>query len=393
MSTARKDPGIWRLTYSLGAILSSLTWGLYYSFTRRYIGVELGGGLYALMLITGLEWGFTLFAVVAGKLAKSVGDKNLVLLGFTGVVPFLLALSSRDPLILSIILSFSSLSWALSWPSILTAVFSSSGVSPGRAYSYFTMGTGVGYSVGSSIMGVFYNIVGPEGLFIVIAVIYFLTYLVFAVFFPKKSPQAELRTSSAGISSWDFRKFLIILIALTLTVFSRELLYAVAPSKLSLELGNILDSPSVWIEYLLFGIVFGGFTALLSIPARVIAGRLADRYNPLLIFSWTTLAYLLVYWTFVKSEGLLTLIIWQIPLYPFLDTAINTYIAKQTPKEIMTTGFGITIFFNALGGLMLLPLLANPSLDVNFLGYVVTVTTSFSILLVLVSYSRSKPKT
>ncbi|MFN3268247.1 MAG: hypothetical protein ACK416_03190, partial [Zestosphaera sp.] len=138
MSTARKDPGIWRLMYSLGAILSSLTWGLYFSFTRRYIGVELGGGLHALMLITGLEWGFTLFAVVTGKLAKSVGDKNLVLLGFTGVVPFLLALSSRDPLILSIILSFSSLSWALSWPSILTTVFSSSGVSPGRAYSYFT---------------------------------------------------------------------------------------------------------------------------------------------------------------------------------------------------------------------------------------------------------------
>lgn len=379
--------------YSLGAILSSLTWGLYFSFTRRYVGVELGGGLQALMLITGLEWGFTLFAVVTGKLARSVGDKNLVLLGFTGVVPFLLALSSRDPLILSIILSFSSLSWALSWPSILTTVFSSSGVSPGRAYSYFTIGTGVGYSVGSSIMGVFYSVVGPEGLFIVITVIYFLTYLIFIMFFPKKSTQAELRTSSSSISSWGFRKFLIILLALSLTVFSRELLYTVAPSKLSLELGNILDSSSVWMEYLLFGIVFGGFTALLSIPARVIAGRLADKCNPLLIFSWTTLAYMLVYWAFVKSEGLLTLIIWQIPLYPFLDTAINTYIAKQTPREIMTAGFGITIFFNALGGLMLLPLLANPSLDVNFLGYVVTVATTSSILLVSVSYSRSKPRT
>ncbi|MEO3992762.1 MAG: MFS transporter [Desulfurococcaceae archaeon TW002] len=379
--------------YSLGAILNSLTWGLYYPFARRYIGIELGGGLQALILITGLEWGFTLFAVVTGKLAKYLSDKNLILLGLTGVVPFILALSSRDPFILSIILSFFCLSWALSWPSILTTVFSSSDVNPGMTYSYFTIGTGLGFSIGSSIMGIFYNVAGPDGLFIIIAVIHFLTYLIFIMSFPREITRRRPRISKSSISEWDLRKFLFILLALSLTVFSRESLYAVAPSKLSLELENILDASSVWIEYLLFGIVFGGFTALLSIPVRVIAGRLADKYNPLLIFSYTTLAYMLVYWTFIKSGGLLTLIIWQIPLYPFLDTAINTYIAKQTPRETMTAGFGITIFFNALGGLMLLPLLANPSLDANFLGYVVTVATTSSILLVSISYSRSKPKT
>ncbi|MEM0026229.1 MAG: MFS transporter [Zestosphaera sp.] len=376
----------WRMMYSLGAILSSLTWGLYFSFTRRYIGVELGGGLQAIMLITGLEWGFTLFAVVAGKLVKHVGDKNLVLLGISGTIPFLLALSSQEPLTLSIILSFSALSWALSWPSILTTVFSSSSISPGRAYSYFTVGTGVGYSLGSSIMGLFYSIVGPEGLFIIIAVTYFLTYLIFIVFFPKETTQAELKVSESSTSDWGLRRFLIVLLALSLTVFSRELLYVVAPSKLSLELENILDTSSEWLEYLLFGIVYGGFTALLSIPARIAAGRLTDKYNPLTLFSMTTLAYMLVYWALVKSEGLLTLLIWQIPLYPFLDTAINTYIAKQIPKEVMTAGFGVTIFFNALGGLMLLPLLANPGLDTDFLGYVVTIATTLSILLVSVNY-------
>lgn len=373
--------------YSLGAVLSSLTWGLYFSFTRRYIGVELSGGLQAIILITGLEWGFTLFAVIAGKLVKHVGDKNLVSLGITGAVPFLLALSTRDPLTLSIILSFSSLSWALSWPSILTTVFSSSGISPGRAYSYFTIGTGIGYSVGSSIMGLFYGVLGPEGLFAIIAVTYFLTYLIFIMFFPKRTARAEFK---AGNSDWGLRKLLVVLLALSLTVFSRELLYAVAPSKLSLELENILGVSFKWVEYLLFGVVYGGFTALLSIPARIVAGRLTDKHNPLKLFSLTTLAYMLVYWALVRSEGLLTLLIWQIPLYPFLDTAINTYIAKQAPKETMTASFGVTIFFNALGGLMLLPLLANPNLDVDFLGYVVTVATTSSILLVSISYSKNK---
>lgn len=380
-----RDPSMWRLMYSLGAILNTLTWGIYFSFTRRYIGVELGGGLQAIILITGLEWGFTLFAATVGKLAKRLGNKNLVLLGVSGAVPFLLALSSKEPLTLSIILSFSSLSWALSWPSILTAVFSSSNVSPGRAYSYFTIGTGIGYSIGSSVMGVFYNVVGADGLFIILALTYFITYLIFVIFFPKEATRIEYGVGKSGNSGLDFRKFLMILLALSLTVFSREVLYAVAPSKLSLELGNLLGTSSKWAEYLLFGIVYGGFTALLSIPARVLAGKLTDRHNPLALFSVTTLAYMIVYWTFVKSGGLLTLLIWQIPLYPFLDTSINTYIAKQTPKETMTSSFGITIFFNALGGLMLLPLLASPILDVDFLGYIVSVATTFSILLILLS--------
>jgi MFS family permease len=380
------DPRTWRLMYSLGAILNTFTWGLYFSFTRRYIGVELGGGLHAIMFITGLEWGLTLFAAIVGKLAKYVGDKNLVLLGITGAIPFLLALTTREPLTLSLILSLSSLSWALSWPSILTAVFSSSRASPGRAYSFFTLGTGIGYSVGSSVMGVFYSLVGPEGVFIILAITYSLTYLIFVMFFPK---EVERGMSGASNQGWDFRAFLPVLLALSLTVFSRELLYAIAPTKLSLELEGVLDTSSKWLEYVLFGVIYGGFTALLSIPARVFAGRLADRYNPLRLFSLTTLAYMLVYWGFVKSGGLLTLLIWQIPLYPFLDTAINTYIAKRTSRENMTTGFGITIFFNALGGLMLLPLLANPSLNADFLGYVVTVATTLSIFLASLSYGRA----
>ena len=391
LSVVCENLGTWRLMYSLGAFLNAFMWGLYFSFTRRYISVELGGGLQAIMLITGLEWGFTLFAVIVGRLAKYLSDRDLVLVGITGTVPFLLASSNQEPLTLSLILSFSSLSWALSWPSILTAVFSSSTISPGRAYSYFTIGTGVGYSIGSSVMGVFYNIVGAKGLFIIIATTYFITYSIFVVFFPKKAGRIKHEISGLSNLSWGFKKkLLMVLPALSLTVFSRELLYAVAPSKLSLELENMLSSSSRWVEYLLFGVVYGGFTSLLSIPARILAGMITDKHNPLVLFSLTTLAYMVVYWTFVKSGGVLALLIWQIPLYPFLDTAINTYIAKQTPREAMTTSFGITIFFNALGGLMILPLLASPSLDTDFLGYVVTLATTLSVILTSISYRRDK---
>ncbi|MEM4811840.1 MAG: hypothetical protein QXO85_03195 [Sulfolobales archaeon] len=134
----------WRFTYALGATLNTFTWGLYFSFTRYYLGIELGGGTSALILITGLEWVFTLFAVVSGRLVRRIGGRSVTLLGISGALPLLAGLKVHDPNILAIVLSLASFSWAIAWPSILLAVFSGDNITPGRAYSYFTIGSGVG---------------------------------------------------------------------------------------------------------------------------------------------------------------------------------------------------------------------------------------------------------
>ncbi|MEM0296605.1 MAG: MFS transporter [Zestosphaera sp.] len=375
---------VWRAMYSVAATLYMATWGLYFSFTRRYIGVELGGGLQAVILITGLEWGFTLFAAVMGRLTGRVGERNLILLGAAGCIPFLAAPGVRDPITLAVILSFYSLTWAISWPSVLSTVLGDSSVSPGRAYSYFTIGTGLGYSIGSACMGPIYGIAGPEGVFTTMVVTHLATYSMLIAFFPGS---ADIKATARGgrVINVDsvLSKLAPVLIAVSLTVFSRELLYSVAPSKLSMELENLVGSSSRLTEYTLFGLVYGGFTAILSIPARIIAGKLTDRHNPLVLFALVTTAYLIDYWLFVKSWGWVSILIWQLPLYPFLDTAINTYIAKQVPKDVMTSGFGLVIAFDALGGLMLLPLLVNPHLSMDFLGYVLTAAATISVALVL----------
>ncbi len=236
--------------YSLAAALNTAVWGLYFSFTRLYISVELEGGIQAVLFITGLEWGFTLFAVASGRLASRVGDKGLVCVGAMGFLPFLIALGVRSPFTLAVILSLSSFTWAISWPSILSAVFSGVGVSPGRVYSYFTVGTGVGFSVGSAFMGPLYTLIGPEGVFLVIAIMYVTTYLIFAVFFPRGSDVRVRKDYGLLSGSRDVLQRLIpVLVALSLTVLAREILYAVAPSKLSSELEEVMTASSELVKY------------------------------------------------------------------------------------------------------------------------------------------------
>lgn len=371
----------WRLMYALGATLNTFAWGLYFSFTRYYLGIELGGGTPTLILITGLEWVFTLFAVVSSRLVRKIGGRNVTLLGTSGALPLLAGLGVYDPNTLAVVLSLASFSWAIAWPSILLAVFSSGNITPGRAYSYFTIGSGLGYSLGSTLMGVLYNFAGSGGVFTTLAIMYMVTFSTFYILYPTK--ELQLRKADDYKGKLDvIRSLLPVLVSFSLIVFARELLYSVGPVKLASEIRKLFPTYSEVVEYTFFGAVFGGITALISVPARVIAGRLSDRFNPLHILAFTGIAYLITYWVFVSTEGLIPIITWQLPLYPFLDVSINTYIAKYVPRQTMALGFGTVLTFSAVGGLMLLPILMNPEIRIDFLGFLVSIAVIIAVILI-----------
>ncbi|MCC6015364.1 MAG: MFS transporter [Desulfurococcaceae archaeon] len=374
-----------RLAYSLAATLSTFMWGIYFSFTRRYLSVELGGGTRAVLLITGLEWVYAFFAVLAGRLVNTLGGRNLIRLSSIGFLPLLAAATLRDPNLLALVLSLSSLAWSVSWPVILTAVFSSSRGRYGWVYSIFTLGTGLGWSAGSVAMGFIYSAGGPVLVFSTCSLLYLLSYLIFSELCPG---DAELHSKDPREGFGEVRRLWYILIPYTLTVFSRELYYSVAPVKLSTELAKLLrDSPES-LQYVAFGIVYGGITSILSIPTRVICGKLTDLYNPLLLLVISSLAYLVSYWGFVLTEGLVSIVIWQLPLYPLVDTAVSVGLAKATSGSSRTTALGASLAFSALGGLAVLPLTASPELSQGVIGALVTFALTISITLATCYYRR-----
>lgn len=377
---------IWRLFYSIAATMEFLTWGVYFAFTRRYVGVELGGGIQAVLFLTGLEWLYMLFAAIAGKLARLLGERKLVLIGSLGFLPLATSAFVRNPYLISLVLSLASLAWSFSWPAIMSSVFMTAKERFGRAYSLFTIGTGFGWSIGSFIMGFIYLAGGPKAVLLFCSVLYLLSYLLFYFFFPVGEVSSEEYRSEFRISQLGGLKY--VFIAYSLLVFCREAYFSVVPIKLSVEISRLFPEGSVGFHYIVYGIAYGGLTAFLSVPVRLLAGALVDRYDPRTILKLSLASYIALYWVFTLTEGLIPILVWQVPLYPVVDTAINVVIAKNSTDESRTHALGVGLAFSALGGLFVLPLSAYPHIDLFSVGTLITAVGVVS--LAILGYGKSK---
>lgn len=374
-----------RAPYALAAAMHSAMWGLYFTFTRYYVSEDLGGGSRAVMLLTGLEWSMILFALAFERLVRVAGTKRALQLGALGFVPMVAAAFTKDVVMLLLVLSLTSLFWATSWPTIIAAVLGSS-PSPGRAYSTFTMGTGLGYAIGSALAGALRATVRPEHILGVNGAMYLLTYAFFIAFYPGgrergSLPRNPIRENSARALDLGLAAFLV---SLGLSTFAREIYYAVAPAKIVEDLDTLMGGSRGDVGYVLFGLLYSGLPALLSIPARIVAGTLADR-SPLALYLVAVSSYTASYWAFTSTSGVIPIIMWQAPLFPFLDTAINAYIAYKYPRSLLARIYGLVIAANAIGGLLLIPTMLCMPGDRFVLGLVMTAASGASLTLACIA--------
>lgn len=371
---------MWRAFYSVAATINTVVWGIYFSFTRRYIGIELGGGLRVLLLITGLEWAYVFFAVVADRFSKSVGRRRGILLGSTGAIPLAVSVFIRDPVSLALVLSLTSLSWSITWPLVMTTVFAEAQKKLGKVYSLFTVGTGLGFSLGSFAMGLLYRAGGPSLVLAACSSLCLLSYIVFYSFYPRVGEVSE-DVARKPKALWT-HYLRCVLIAYALLVFCREAYYAVAPVKLDSEISKVFPEISGESQYIAFGILYGGLVSFLSIPSRLLAGFLVDRCGPRLLLATSFILYAASYWFFISSEGIASIAIWQLPLYPLVDTSVNVLLARSSTGDDRARTLGVGLAFSAVGGLGVLPLVAYPGIDPVLVGFLITTAALCGMILV-----------
>ncbi|MEM4970495.1 MAG: MFS transporter [Sulfolobales archaeon] len=374
-----------RLYYLLAIFLTNMTWGLYFVSTRHYLSVELGGGAGIILFIAGLEWLYMLFAIFAGRLSRILGARQLIFLGFLGAVPPIIAIYVKDPYLLSIILSSSNLPWALSWPIIVSAIMGYGGDKPGIAYGFFTVGSSIGYSIGSICSGILRSIGGIPLVLISISIFYILSYSIYFKLYQSREYNAERGSvygNELGISE-NIYPLIYVLASYSLIVLSRELLYSIAPYRIDAEIARVFPGINDSSRYVLFAIFFGGLTSILSAPARILAGILSDRYNPIYLLMVIGMGYLSIYWLFAMGEGIFVLLAWQIPLYPFLDVSINTYIARYYHGEARIFGLGAVLFSSSIGGLLQLLIFITSNPDIRSIGYAISISIAISLALLM----------
>ena len=368
-------------TYAAVAFVNTLGWGVYYSFTRRYLVDELSAGR-VVMLLAGLEWGMSMASLFAAILEQRLGRKS-ILIGSLSSLPIVASSFIKEPYAFSAVISFSSLLWALSWPSVISTVFQNVTGEYGKTYSSFTVATGLGFGVGALLSGLVYKIGGAFLVFLLIALLFATTFVAGWALSPaeraNRNSRVEWRLRSGGLTAF--------LTSLTLIVFAREMFFAVGAVKLSTSIDELFPQVDEGTRYVLYGLFYGFIGSLISPFARLVSGRVVDRYGPLNVYIASGASYLVTYWLFALTSGIVPVLLWLVPLYPFLDTSVYSYVAERSGVNNRTHGFGQVIFFTSLGGILLLP--AQPLVGSNTLraGCFITAAALSSML---IAYSKSR---
>jgi len=369
-----------RVAYTIALTTSSCGWGVFYSFSTRYVAVELNGGTLSMYLFTGASWLFTVFSLLAKHTTRLVGEKRALLLGLLTALPLLLSVQIREPFTVALVLATTSIPWAIAWPVVLKTVFSRADHGFGREYSSFTLFSGVGFLAGSLLAGLLYATGGVELVYAVAAVLVTTPYITYYTYYTPSSGVEEESSSRGLLGVLGVLRYT--LTAVCVFVLGRELLFTQGPVKISREVEALLPGHSGWVYYLLYGLVYSG-GALISPLARFLAGRLVDKYGSRSLLVSSIISYTVLYWSFTKTSGIIPLVLWQIPLFPFYDVAVNTHVARLLPSHLHIQGFAAITAFTALGGSLVTLLLFLGVEDVNIVGLLVTTTSLISTALVL----------
>ena len=373
----------WLRLYVVASFLHVMAWGMYFALSRFYVVDDLGGGYAALTMLVAVEWGAPATSIVWGRLADSIGRRKLVAFGASGAIAFALMAFARSPATFIALAAYASLAWGAAYPSILAPILS--GSQPGRSYGVFSVGSTLGWAVGSLLMGVVRRFLSTQAVFLTASALYGIAYAIFYAFFPREAGVGERCGCDERRAREFIRGNLQLFVAVVLATLGIELGFNVFSVKLRHEIEKLVGSAEVDIVY---GLLYGFTPSVLSIPARVVAGKLADLRDPELMFLTTTLAYVAYFVTLYLSTGLVTAIVWQLPIYPFYDVALYTTTARRSTESERSTTLGAVLTAQSIGGSLVA--LASPLIE--FYGVrscIYMVCTSLALSSILVAMRRA----
>lgn len=361
----------WFKLYVVASFLHVMAWGMYFAISRFYIVDNLGGGYAALMILAAVEWGAPATSILWSRLVDVVGREKLVLLGASGAMAFALMAFVREPQSFIALAAYASLAWGAAYPVILTPVLGSS--SPGRSYSLFSIGNTLGWAAGSLAMGVIEGVSSPKIVFLASSALYGAAYALFYTLLPRDTKSFR---STVDEVSKSFSESPYLFAAVVLATMGIELGFNI----FAVKLRHVVEELAKPFEAnLVYGLLYGFTPSLLSIPTRVLAGRLADCRDPSLLLLSAEVAYIAYFVALYTSSGVATMIVWQLPIYPFYDVGLYATVARSSPNYVKPRAIGATLTAQSVGGslIALLSPIAN-SYGVDACIYAICISLALS---------------
>ena len=329
----------WRLAFYMYFFLVNLGFGMYLTISRDAVQALLGYEYSFMSLVVAAENIPMVFAVIGGGLGDYLGRRTMVLLGFFSSIPLLLMgllPISYLPLLAAGYVFF----WGISMPSITGALLHATR-SSGIQYSIYAVFGTIGWGLGGPFSGLLIRIGGWSLAYYVAALTVLLGYVVAYVFFP-----SHVVGGGAGFREIvSASRRVIFFFASSVLATAGFLLFF---GNYALILRSRIGDPG------LFGIVYTFIPALLGIMVRPFIGVLTERTEPSRIALTGILLYMAVITGLTYSTGLPMIILWALPVYPFLDQGFMLTFSRRLPGKLQAFASGIWSTALSLGGVIVL---------------------------------------
>jgi len=372
------------MIYSIGNMLVMISVGMYYALSRPYVGIDLGGGDYWVLVLVGVEYGVSITALIWGALADHIGRRRIILLAPLGSIPLYLIFRTRDPMVFTVLAGLTYAFWSIGFAPSISAVLTRK-KSAGRYFTFYALGGSIGWGIGTSIAWPIYYVFGVEALSIILSLCFGIGYLWQYILYPMEAT-AVARLHPIEIARLGLKKLWYFTLAIIFGTAGFLMGTTVLAVRLTYNVEDIMQNLVGSIPPRLFyGIFYGGIPALASIPSRFLAGKLVMKYMPYRLYIFSIIAYAGIITGMWFSSGIVFIILWLTPLYPFYDTSIYVG-ASLKVKGIEATASGIVVMAQSLAGLLVSVITSLiPIAHSIYILYTTLLLTIFSTILIIYS--------
>lgn len=365
---------MWFKAYIVAWLLNGIGGAIYATYSRPYIADRLGVLGYSIVgFLLAAERIPSLASVFTGYLADVVGRRKLLLLGVARL-PIYVFMGLLNPLFLPILVFVNSTLSSLIAPSIMGTVLYATR-SSGFKYSLLATMTTIGWIFGGVIPGLLRPTIGSLGLFMLAGILVTISTIIQYVFYPVTvSSQGSLSIVDALKA---IRRMSVLALSLVLSSAAVGFFYTILSLRIYSEVKSLLA----------YGLIVSTSTAIANSIARPIAGKLVDKYNPLMMLCFSLIAYIALNTGIYFSTGVAMIILWALPVYPFRDTATIIALSRSMPMSLQSTVAGLNITLNSLAGIVILALAGISGGNIT-LVYVLHIILLVIALLLLIKYKR-----
>ncbi len=335
----------WMLFFYAYMFLAGMVFGMYTVASRDLVKSVLGNNYGFIGLLVAAENIPSMISVLMGGLSDIIGRRRLVLLGLPGVPALALMYLTGIkylPILAGVYVTF----WTLAIPAV-TGTLLDMTRSSGRHYSIYAMFGSAGWGLSGVVAGYMASRLGDRAVFALASTLLATALILAYIKHPGGGGGVSLKDVLRGAKAVSLP-----LMAASLTLAATELFYGA----FSLKLRGIAGSSQ------LFGILYATVPAVTGVIARPVAGVVVDRLRPLKSFLCVLAAYSLLLPGMALLNGVPAVILWAVPVWPFMDQSTVMLISKSLPRSLQGLAIGVVNTAYSIGGVAVLITSFTPAL-------------------------------